>query len=97
MAKENFLSVVVRRGTLVVDKVTHAIGAEVKLLEEEAKRLIGLGVVGPVAVKGAAPSAPASASSSSAAPAPGAPSATLGADGPQLTSSDGPSVTQTQA
>ncbi|MDA8092345.1 MAG: hypothetical protein M0T84_00270 [Betaproteobacteria bacterium] len=45
MAKENLIAVIVRRGTLVVDKIAHKIGAEVKLAEEEAKRLLGLGVV----------------------------------------------------
>ncbi len=96
MAKENFLTVVVRRGTLVVDKVTHAIGAEVKLLEDEAKRLIELGVVSAVASKGApAPAVPAS--SSAGVPTPGVPSVTLGAEGAQLTTSDGPSVTQAQS
>ncbi len=54
MAKDNVLTVVVRRGTLVVDKVAHAIGAEVKLLEDEAKRLLGLGVVALPEVKTAA-------------------------------------------
>ncbi len=94
MAKENFLTVVVRRGTLVVDKATHAIGAEVKLLEEEAKRLIGLGVVSALPAK-AGTAAPAS--QEAAAPAPGVPAVKIGVEGPQLTSSDGPSVTQTQA
>ncbi|HQT79770.1 MAG TPA: hypothetical protein PLD10_22225 [Rhodopila sp.] len=41
------VTVIVRRGVLVVDQIVHAIGAEVKLVEAEARRLIGLGVVSP--------------------------------------------------
>jgi hypothetical protein len=95
MAKENSLSVIVRRGTLVVDKKSYSINAEVSLPESEANRLIALGVVSAVAAKGGASAAPAD--PTAAASAPGAPAAILGSEGVKLTSSDGPSVTQTQA
>ena len=95
MAKENSLSVVVRRGTLVVDKKSYSISDEVSLPESEAKRLIALGVVSAVAAKGSASAAPTE--QTATAPAPGAPAAILGSEGVKLTSSDGPSVTQTQA
>lgn len=72
MAKESFLTVIVRRGTLVADGAVHAIGAEIKLLEAEARRLLGLGVVALPEVK-QTPSAPA-----------GGPTATS-ADGPSVT------------
>lgn len=44
--KENVVAVVVRRGTLIIDKAIHKIGEEVKLAEDEARRLISLGIVG---------------------------------------------------
>lgn len=59
MAKESLLTVIVRRGTLVFEGIDHAIGAEIKLLESEARRLIGLGVVALPEVKPAPTAAPA--------------------------------------
>ncbi len=84
IAAPSTLSVIVRRGVVMVDKMAHSIGKEVELLKEEAERLIGLGVVEAVN-----PAALAEEESSSAAVKP--PIA-----GVTSTTSDGPSITAAQ-
>ncbi len=73
--KTILVSVIVRRGVLVLDKITHPIGAEVRLAEDEAQRLLSLGVVALPEVTAATPPTAAEA----------APTATS-SDGPSVTS-----------
>lgn len=63
MAKESILTVTVLRGTVVVDGAQHAPGADIKLPEAEARRLVELGVVALPEVKASSATPVASATS----------------------------------